>query len=154
MDKTIISHAYELAKVKYGKKGFTFENLWKELVKKLKLDKDEQKQAGHVYSSMLQDNRFIFAGNNQWKLREFLTVAQQKELSNALYDFKQEESEEKRRVASLGKREEELEFFYQDEEDELMAQQSTADNLEDDESEDEEREEESQDEDDQEGEDA
>lgn len=141
MNKTIISHAYELAKDKYGKKAFTFENLWKELVKKLKLDKDEQKQVGQVYSSMLQDNRFIFAGDNQWKLREFLTVEQQKDLSNALYGFKSDEEEAEK--TKQRQDEDEPYFSYKDEEDELMAQ-ANADSLEDEDFEDEEQEEESE----------
>lgn len=119
MDKTIINNAYLVAKAKYEKKAFTFQNLWKELVKKLKLDEEEQAQVGQVYASMLQDHRFIFAGNNQWKLREYLTLEEQAELSNALYDFKQEEKEEKKRVAGLSKREEYNDVFYdEDEQDE------------------------------------
>lgn len=123
MDKAIISNIYDLAKEKYGKKPFTFEQLWKELVKKLKLDKDEQAQVGHVYSSMLQDHRFIFSGNNQWKLREYLTLEEQADLSNALYDFKQEEIEEKRRVADLSKKMDNEEMFYDEEEQEILAKE-------------------------------
>lgn len=118
MDKTIINNAYLVAKAKYEKKAFTFQNLWKELIKKLKLDEEEQAQVGQVYASMLQDHRFIFAGNNQWKLREYLTLEQQAELSNALYDFKQEEKEEKKRVAGLSKQEDYGEVFYDEDEQE------------------------------------
>ncbi len=128
MDKAIISNIYELAKEKYGEKQFSFEQLWKDLVKKLKLDKDEQAQVGHVYTSMLQDHRFIFVGGDKWQLREFLTLAQQENLANALYNFKQEESEEKKRVASLSDKQSEYdEIFYLEEEEELMAQQKGAD---------------------------
>lgn len=142
MDKAIISNIYDLAKDKYGKKPFTFQQLWKELVKKLKLDKDEQAQVGHVYSSMLQDHRFIFAGNNEWKLREYLTLDEQAQLSNALYDFKQEESDERKRVAGLSK-ETDYDFFYDEEEQELMAFENMK-KLDDEDLEDEEKEEESE----------
>lgn len=143
MDKAIISNIYDLAKDKYGKKPFTFQQLWKELVKKLKLDKDEQAQVGHVYSSMLQDHRFIFSGNNQWKLREYLTLDEQDKLSNALYDFKQEESEERKRVAGLSEQSEYDEIFYDEEEQELMAFENMK-KLDDEDIEDEEKEEESE----------
>ncbi len=148
MDKAIISNIYDLAKDKYGKKPFTFQQLWKELIKKLKLDKDEQAQVGHVYSSMLQDHRFIFAGNNEWKLREYLTLDEQAELSNALYDFKQEETEERKRVAGLSK-ETDYDFFYDEEEQELMAFENMK-KLDDEDIEDEEKEEESETEEDEE----
>ena len=85
--KQIITLAYEMAKVKYGKKPFSFKQLWVDLIKKIKLDKDEQKMVSDVYVALLQDNRFIFIGNNLWKIKEFLTYDEQKFLVNSSYDL-------------------------------------------------------------------
>jgi len=94
MEKQFIDIAYDVARTKYGKKAFTFDQLWTDFVKKARLDAEEQKQAGEVYSAMLQDIRFIFVGKGQWKLRENLTLEEQAQLSNALYDFTTEVEEE------------------------------------------------------------
>lgn len=120
-NKQIITLAYEMAKTKYKDKPFTFEQLWADLIKKAKLDKDEQQNVGHVYTCMLQDHKFIFIGNHQWKVREFLTQTEQAELSHALYDFKQEQQAEKERIANLtAKDKQERESFYDDDESEAM----------------------------------
>ena len=50
---------------------------------------------------MLQDHRFIFIGNHQWKIREFLKEQEQNELAHKLYDFRQEQEAEAIRLASL-----------------------------------------------------
>lgn len=116
-NKQIITLAYELARTKYKNKPFTFEQLWADLIKKAKLDKDEQAIVGHVYTCMLQDHRFIFIGNREWKVREFLKTEEQSQLSHALYDFKQEQEAEEKRIAELNdKALLEQEEAYQDEE--------------------------------------
>ena len=119
-NKTLIDLAYDVAKTKYRNKAFTFTELWKEFVKKCKLDKEEQNLAGHIYTSMLQDPRFIFIGKGEWKVREFLKLDEQKTLSNALYDFKSAEEDldddEKAKLASLNDKEMlEQEMYYDDE---------------------------------------
>lgn len=120
-NKQIITLAYELAKTRYKNKPFTFDQLWTDLIKKAKLDKDEQKIVGHVYTCMLQDHRFIFIGNHQWKVREFLKEQEQANLSHALYDFKQEAEEEAKRLADLNDKEMfEQEAFYDEEDLEAM----------------------------------
>ncbi len=120
-NKQIITLAYELAKSKYKNKPFTFEQLWADLIKKARLDKDEQKIVGHVYTCMLQDHRFIFIGNHEWKVREFLKEAEQASLSHALYDFKQEQEAEAKRLADLNdKAMLEQEAFYDEEDLEAM----------------------------------
>ena len=121
-NKQIITLAYELAKTKYKNKAFTFEQLWTDLVKKAKLDKDEQAIVGHVYTCMLQDHRFIFIGHHEWKVREFLTEEEQNALSHALYDFKQEEEAEAKRLADLNDKEmfERQEAFLDEEDLEAM----------------------------------
>lgn len=121
MDKQLIDIAYDLAKVKYAKKAFTFKQLWNELIKKAKLDQQEQKQVGHVFTTMLQDHRFIFVGKDQWKIREFLTLEQQNELSNALYDFAKDND-----VAKKTKEDEFDSTFDFDEEDEYKQHTSAA----------------------------
>lgn len=103
-NKQLITLAYELAKTKYKNKPFTFEHLWADLVKKAKLDKDEQKNAGYVYTCMLQDRRFIFVGNKEWQIREFLTIEQQKEQSHKLYDFSKE-TEQAKQIADKNDKE-------------------------------------------------
>lgn len=120
-NKQIITLAYELAKTKYKNKPFTFEQLWNDLVKKARLDKDEQKIVGHVYTCMLQDHRFIFIGNHEWKVREFLKEAEQAALSHKLYDFQQEQAAEAKRLADLNDKEMfEQEAFYDEEDLEAM----------------------------------
>ncbi len=120
-NKQIITLAYELAKTKYKNKPFTFQQLWADLVKKAKLDAEEQKIVGHVYTCMLQDHRFIFIGNHEWKVREFLKEAEQAALSHALYDFKQEQEAEAKRLADLNDKEMfEQEAFYDEEDLEAM----------------------------------
>lgn len=104
-NKQIITLAYELAKTKYKNKPFTFQQLWTDLIKKAKLDAEEQKIVGHVYTCMLQDHRFIFIGNHEWKVREFLKESEQAALSHALYDFKQEQEAEAKRLAELSDKE-------------------------------------------------
>lgn len=116
-NKQIITLAYELAKTKYKNKSFTFEQLWSDLVKKAKLDKDEQKIAGYVYTCLLQDHRFIFIGNREWKIREFLTLDEQAASIHALYDFKQEQEVEAKRLADLNDKEMLEQEAYYDEED-------------------------------------
>ncbi|XQP55832.1 MAG: DNA-directed RNA polymerase subunit delta [Mycoplasmoidaceae bacterium] len=120
-NKQIITLAYELAKTKYHNKPFTFEQLWADLIKKARLDAEEQKIVGHVYTCMLQDHRFIFIGNHQWKIREFLKESEQAALSHALYDFKQEQEAEAKRLAELNdKAMFEQEAFYDEEDLEAM----------------------------------
>lgn len=129
-NKQIITLAYELAKTKYKNKPFTFQQLWNDLVKKAKLDAQEQKIVGHVYTCMLQDHRFIFIGNHEWKVREFLKESEQAALSHALYDFKQEQEAEAKRLADLNDKamfeqeayydEEDLEAMYKENKEKLM----------------------------------
>lgn len=120
-NKQIITLAYELAKTKYKNKPFTFQQLWTDLVKKARLDAQEQKIVGHVYTCMLQDHRFIFIGNHEWKVREFLKEAEQAALSHKLYDFQQEQAEEIKRLADLNDKEMfQQEAFYDEEDLEAM----------------------------------
>lgn len=120
-NKQIITLAYELAKTKYKNKPFTFKQLWTDLVKKARLDKDEQAIVGHVYTCLLQDHRFIFIGNHEWKVREFLKESEQAALSHALYDFKQEQEAEAKRLAELNDKDAfQQEAFYDEEDLEAM----------------------------------
>lgn len=126
-NKQIIDLAYELARTKYRNKAFTFLQLWKELIKKCKLDEQEQKDAGHVYTQMLQDHRFIFAGNSEFKVREFLKLEDQNSLSNAIYDFQQAEEEgddaeaAKKKLRDAKAKEE---IYYDDDDLETMSKES------------------------------
>lgn len=91
--KQNITLAYELALKNYKNKSFTFMQIWKDLVKKCKFDKEEQKNISQFYVDLLQDKRFIFVGNKKWKIREFLKHDEIVKLENALYDFEQEDEE-------------------------------------------------------------
>ena len=128
-NKRIIDLAYDLAKTKYKNKAFTFEELWKDLIRKCRLDAQEQKNAGHIYTYMLQDHRFIFVGKGEWRVREFLKLEEQQALSNALYEFKevQEEGEEAEaaKLASINDKEmQDQEMYYDEDTLEEMYQES------------------------------
>jgi len=135
MEKQLIDLAYDLAKTKFAKKAFTFQELWSKLIKQAKLDKDEQAQAGYVYTAMLQDNRFIFIGDSKWKITEFLTQEEKTEYANALYDFKREAQEEEARIKKLGKEED---YVYTDTETDEEYGTTQSASLDEDENEDEE----------------
>ena len=157
MQKQMIDLAYDLARTKYQKKAFTFNQLWKDLIKKVRLDVEEQEMVGIVYTQMLQDHRFIFIGNDEWKLREYLTVDEQNGLANKLYDFTPA-TEEGAKIADINDKDmAEQEMYYNDEELEEMYKENqqhlddeddedAGDEIEESESEDEEEPEEQEDE--------
>jgi len=151
MEKQFIDIVYDLARTKYNKKAFTFEQIWNDFVKKAKLDAEEQKQAGEVYAAMLQDPRFIFAGKSQWKLRENLTLDEQSQLSNALYDFNtvaEEEGDEAEAAKKNRKsQEEDDEVYYEEDIRDEMYDEARNQALEDDEDESDEEDNESESED-------
>jgi len=116
--KHLVDLAYETAKEKFQKKHFTYSNLWTSLVKKVKLTEQEQQEdIGSLYVDILQDPRFIFLGNNTWRLREYLTREEIAMLENSLYDFAQDVE----LLNSYGKTEEDgEEIGLEDSEDEYL----------------------------------
>lgn len=85
--KTLITLAYEYALKTYKNKSFTFRQIWEELAKKAKLDKNERELVGQFYIDLLEDPRFIFIGGKKWRIREFLTSTEIDNYANSLYDF-------------------------------------------------------------------
>lgn len=47
---------------------------------------DLKTKLGDIYTSLIQDTRFILTRNNLWTLRELLTLDEIKEISNAMYE--------------------------------------------------------------------
>jgi DNA-directed RNA polymerase delta subunit len=84
-NRHLIDLAYEIALSDFGKENFTFDEIWKRLVKKSKPSNSDA--IGVLYSEMLQDYRFIFIGDNKWTLKENLTTGDIKKYKNALYGF-------------------------------------------------------------------
>ncbi|MDR1991664.1 MAG: DNA-directed RNA polymerase subunit delta [Mycoplasmataceae bacterium] len=90
-----IDQIYYLTKKEFINKGFTFNDVWKKIVKDGKLSKEEQNQnIGIVYTDLLQDARFIYMGNKKWMLREFATQEEIDKFQNMLYDFNNDIAEE------------------------------------------------------------
>lgn len=88
--KSLITLAYECALKNFKNKPFTFKQIWDELVKKAKLDKNERELVGQFYVDLLEDPHFIFIGNKKWRIREFLTSVEIANYENSLYDFDSE----------------------------------------------------------------
>jgi len=83
-----IDNVYELAKSTFNGRSFTFQDLNKIIQKN-----DETtvllKNVGEFYNSLLEDPRFVFIGDRSWKLRDFLTFEEQKNIDKMLYNLKQ-----------------------------------------------------------------
>lgn len=94
-NRNLVNDAYLLCKDQYKNKKFSFNEVWNKLVKQKKLSKAEQEEnIGSLYTEFLQDQRFIYAGSNSWRLREFATQEEIKNLQNSLYDFSPDVMEE------------------------------------------------------------
>lgn len=109
MDKTLNDIAYDLAKETFKNTSFTFDNLWQELSKSKKIHYlNDSEIKGRLYSEIMQDIRFLYVGNQTWKLRQFVTSEEIKNAHQALYDFDNTSSEETQKVEN----ENEIEFDY------------------------------------------
>ncbi|GHU48500.1 hypothetical protein FACS1894218_5570 [Bacilli bacterium] len=65
---------------------------------------------GSLYTDLLQDARFLYVGNQKWRLREFATSAEIIKYKNALYDFTPEVVEDDAvTIINVGKDEQLLE---------------------------------------------
>lgn len=90
-NKHLIDIVYDNAKKTYEDKPFLFGTVWKTLVKDAKLSAEEQKnEIGNLYVDVLQDVRFVYVGNQKWRLREYLTQDEITNFQHKLYDFQQE----------------------------------------------------------------
>jgi len=85
-----IDNVYELAKNEFANRNFTFQELNK-LIQKNDSDTVLLANVGEFYNSLLEDPRFVFIGNRNWKLRDFLSFEEQKNIDKMLYNLKQSE---------------------------------------------------------------
>lgn len=91
INKHLIDIVYDNVKKNYENKQFPFSAIWKTLVKDAKLSAEEQRnEIGNLYVDILQDTRFVYVGNQKWRLREYLTQDEIANLQYKLYDFQQE----------------------------------------------------------------
>jgi len=92
MAKTLIDLAYTLAKESFGDKDFTFDTLYK-LVSKNKTEMQSSQNIGEFYNDLLQDPRFTYIGQEKWKLNEFLSYNEHKNIDKMLYNIKISDNE-------------------------------------------------------------
>jgi len=83
-----INNVYEIAKNTFNGKVFTFQDLIK-LIQKNDKEALVLKNVGEFYNNLLEDPRFVFIGGRSWKLRDFLTFEEQKNVDKMLYNLKQ-----------------------------------------------------------------
>jgi len=83
-----IDNVYELAKVNFNSRTFTFQDLNK-LIQKNDEESSVLKNVGEFYNNLLEDPRFVFIGDRSWKLRDFLTFEETKNIDKMLYNLKQ-----------------------------------------------------------------
>jgi DNA-directed RNA polymerase delta subunit len=76
---------------------------------------------------MLQDSRFIYVGNEEWKLREFLTEEQIKNIDRNLYDITVESDNKVDAKAVDAEIEEEIEESEIDNEEEPSKESNSSD---------------------------
>ncbi|MDR2636433.1 MAG: DNA-directed RNA polymerase subunit delta [Mycoplasmataceae bacterium] len=89
--KHLIDIAYEQAKETYNDQSFTFNQLY-DLVSKNDSADFPKQSIGEFYSELLLDPRFTYFGNENWKLREFLSENELKNINSNLYDIADEET--------------------------------------------------------------
>ncbi|MDR0857338.1 MAG: DNA-directed RNA polymerase subunit delta [Mycoplasmataceae bacterium] len=103
--RNLIEIAYTYAKANVGKGEFSFKDAWGWVSKEADLSIDLKKELiSQFYTDLLQDPRFVYAGQNKWLLRDYLTRKEQADLSNKLYDFEEiteDEKESKNAVQSI-----------------------------------------------------
>lgn len=76
--RTLISIANDVAIESFGESSFTFSSLWAKTWTKAKDFKKENIEdwISSFYLEVLGDPRFVYIGNNMWKLREFMGLAE------------------------------------------------------------------------------
>ena len=87
MTRHLSDIAYDIAIKEFKNKTFSFKDLWSKIVSKKKKKKDEANDhIGEFYAKIMQDPRFIYCKNNNWKLKEFLSINDVKNTQNMLYN--------------------------------------------------------------------
>ena len=87
MTRHLSDIAYDIAIKEFKNKTFSFKDLWSKIVSASRMKKtDANDQIGEFYAEIMQDPRFIYCKNNNWKLKEFLSINDIKNTQNTLYN--------------------------------------------------------------------
>lgn len=92
LNRDLIDIAYEIMSENLSNsKNITtinFKTIVDEVKKNPNINKSElDSNIGAFYVDLLQDNRFVFMGNDQWTLKEKISNEQYKRNQNSLYNF-------------------------------------------------------------------
>jgi len=83
--KELVNKIYENVKSN-GSQSFVFKDVFNNLAKEVNLSEEEKDNIiGLVFTNMLEDRRFFFVGDNNWKLAEFLSKDEINKLNSMLY---------------------------------------------------------------------
>lgn len=89
MNNNLIEQAFTIAQTHFKNKPFDFNSIWKEVVKKNKLSKDQEAEyVGAFYLDLLQDLRFVHIGDRKWKLRETMKYDEWDKISQSMFGIK------------------------------------------------------------------
>lgn len=88
--QNIIDSAHEIALKHFKGKTFEFRALWKEVVKRNGINKDDEfKRLSSFYIDLMQDPRFVHVGDRRWRLRETMKHAEWEAISNSMFSTKE-----------------------------------------------------------------
>lgn len=86
----LMDYAYNIALTNYKDKPFAFNLIWKEVVKKAKISKDEEPNlVGAFYLDLLQDPRFVHVGERKWRLRITMKYDEWDKISQSMFGIKE-----------------------------------------------------------------
>ena len=87
MGKELNDVAYDIALKQFRDKTFSFNDLWLKVVSVSRIKKAEaDEQVGEFYAEIMQDPRFVYCKDNTWKLKDFLSINDAKNLEIFLYN--------------------------------------------------------------------
>lgn len=86
MTRHLSDVAYDIAIKEFKNKTFSFKDLWSKIISASRMKKtDANNQIGEFYAEIMQDPRFVYCKNNNWRLKEFLSINDIKNTQNILY---------------------------------------------------------------------
>lgn len=86
----LISQAKEIAETQFKAEPFSFDAIWKEVVKHFKISKqDEPNLISRFYQDFLEDPNFVYLGERNWKLRDFMKFDEWNKISQAMFVAKE-----------------------------------------------------------------
>ncbi|AAC71238.1 DNA-directed RNA polymerase subunit delta [Mycoplasmoides genitalium] len=86
----LISQAKVIAEKQFKANPFSFETIWKEVVKHFKISKqDEPSLIGRFYQDFLEDPNFVYLGDRKWKLRDFMKFDEWNKISQSMFVTKE-----------------------------------------------------------------